>query len=79
MTLYFARNGMGAISGEGLIRIDNAWYIEQQANTMYGDTTDPSERFILEQICNAAYDICIGKSVKRVVIVPEEIFQKFSF
>ena len=79
MTLYFARNGMGAISGEGLIRIDNVWYIEQQANKMHGDTTDPSEKRILEQIGDAAYDICIGKSVKRVVIVPEEIFQKFSF
>jgi hypothetical protein len=79
MTLYFARNGVGAISGEGLFPIDNPCYIERQANTMYGDTTDPSERFILEQIGNAAYDICIKNSVKRVVVVPEKIFQKFYF
>jgi hypothetical protein len=76
--LYFAKNGMGAISGEGLFPIANSRDIEHQANKMHGDTKEPFERSILEQIGDAAHDICIGKSVKRVVSVPEKIFQKFS-
>jgi hypothetical protein len=70
---------MGAISGKGLYPITNPREIEEQANKIHGDAKNASFRCILEQIGNAAYDIYVGKSTKRVVNVPEEIFLKFSF